>query len=41
VTYAQVSVTGTIHSLFNYTALGLPNQWTVTRVATIRVTQAE
>lgn len=41
VTYAQVSATGTLHALFNYGFLGLPNQWTVTRVATIRVTQAE
>jgi hypothetical protein len=37
VTYAQMSVTGKINSLFNYAALGLPNQWQVTRVATIRV----
>jgi Flp pilus assembly protein TadG len=41
VTYAQVSVTGTIHTLFNYKALGLPDHWDVTRVATMRVTQAE
>jgi len=40
VTYAQVSVTGTMHALFNYTALGLPAQWAVTRVATMRVEQA-
>lgn len=40
-TYAQVSVTGTINTLFNYSMLGLPSQWTVTRVATMRVTQAE
>lgn len=40
VTYAQVSVTGTMHALFNYTALGLPSQWAVTRVATMRVDQA-
>lgn len=40
VTYAQVSVTGTIHALFDYTAVGIPNQWAVTRVATMRVEQA-
>jgi Flp pilus assembly protein TadG len=41
VTYAQVSVTGTIRTLFNYRMLGLPDHWDVTRVATMRVTQAE
>jgi Flp pilus assembly protein TadG len=41
VTYAQVSVTGKINSIFNYSALGLPTQWVVTRVATMRVVQAE
>jgi Flp pilus assembly protein TadG len=40
-TYAQVSVTGTIHTLFNYAMLGLPSQWTVTRTAVMRATQAE
>lgn len=40
VTYARVSVTGTMYALFNYTALGLPSQWAVTRVATMRVDQA-
>lgn len=39
VTYAQVTVTGTISPLFNYTMLGLPSSWTVTRTATIRVLQ--
>jgi Flp pilus assembly protein TadG len=41
VTYAQVTVTGTIHSLLNYTAIGLPDHWDVTRVATMRVIQAQ
>lgn len=36
ITYVQVTATGTISSIFNYTAFGLPSQWTVTRVATIR-----
>lgn len=38
VSYAQVSVTGNISPLFNYGALGLPSQWTVSRTATMRVT---
>lgn len=37
ITYVQVTATGTIPSLFNYTAFGLPRSWTVTRVAMIRV----
>lgn len=37
VTYAQVTVTGTISPLFNYSLLGLPSSWTVTRTATIRI----
>ncbi len=37
VTYAQVTVTGTISPLFNYTMLGLPSSWTVARTATIRI----
>ena len=37
VTYAQVTVTGTISPLFNYSRLGLPSSWTVSRTATIRV----
>lgn len=37
VTYAQVTVTGTISPLFNYTLLGLPSSWTVARTATIRI----
>jgi Flp pilus assembly protein TadG len=41
VTYAQVTVQGTINALFNYSALGLPRQWTVTHVATIRVVQTQ
>lgn len=36
-TYAQVTVTGTISPLFNYSLLGLPSSWTVTRTATIRI----
>jgi Flp pilus assembly protein TadG len=40
VTYAQVSVTGTIRTLFNYgSSFGLPTSWTVTRTATMRVAQ--
>lgn len=39
VTYAQVTVTGTISPIFNYTGLGLPASWTVSRTATIRVLQ--
>jgi Flp pilus assembly protein TadG len=38
ITYVRVSVQGTIPALFDYGALGLPNSWTVTRVATMRVT---
>jgi hypothetical protein len=41
VTYAQVTVTGTMYPMLNYGALGLPSQWTVSRVATIRVMQAQ
>jgi Flp pilus assembly protein TadG len=41
VSYAQVSVSGTIYPLFNYRALGLPDRWTVTRVATMRVMQGQ
>jgi Flp pilus assembly protein TadG len=37
VTYAQVTVTGTMSPLFNYAYLGLPSSWTVTRTATIQV----
>lgn len=36
ITYVQVTATGTLQSLFNYTAFGLPRSWIVTRVATIR-----
>lgn len=39
VTYAQVSVSGTISPLLNYSLLGLPSSWTVNRTATIRVLQ--
>jgi|SRR5579884_159898 len=39
VTYAQVSVSGTINTLFRYGGVfGLPNSWTVARTAVIRVT---
>ena len=41
VTYAQVTVSGTIRPLFDYQALGLPDQWVITRVATIRVAQPQ
>jgi Flp pilus assembly protein TadG len=41
VSYAQVRVSGTMYSLFNYRALGLPDRWTVTRVATMRVMQGQ
>lgn len=37
VTYAQVTVTGTISPMFNYSMLGLPSSWTVAKTATIRV----
>lgn len=37
VTFAQVTVTATMSPLFNYSALGAPSSWTVTRTATIRV----
>ena len=37
VTYAQVTVTGMISPLFNYSLLGLPSSWTATRTATIRI----
>lgn len=39
VTYAKVTVTGTMSPLFNYTYLGLPSSWTVSKTATIRVLQ--
>ncbi|HKU67719.1 MAG TPA: TadE/TadG family type IV pilus assembly protein [Candidatus Baltobacteraceae bacterium] len=35
--YVQVTVSGRINTLFNYRPLGLPNPWTITRTATIRV----
>lgn len=37
VTYVQVTVSGTISPLFNYSLLGLPSSWNVSRTATIRV----
>ncbi|HET7815125.1 MAG TPA: TadE/TadG family type IV pilus assembly protein [Candidatus Baltobacteraceae bacterium] len=37
ITYAQVTVTGTINSLFNYSALGIPTSWNVSRTALMRV----
>lgn len=37
VTYAQVTVTGTMSPLFNYRNAGIPASWTVTRTATIRI----
>jgi Flp pilus assembly protein TadG len=39
VTYAQVTVTGTLTPLFNYSMLGLPSSWTVARTARIRILQ--
>lgn len=41
VSYAQVSVSGTMYPLLDYGFLGLPNHWVVTRLATIRVVQAQ
>jgi Flp pilus assembly protein TadG len=35
--YVQVTVTGTVNTLFDYRPLGLPNPWTITRTATLRV----
>jgi hypothetical protein len=35
--YVQVTVTGTINTLFNYRALGIPNPWIITRTAIVRV----
>lgn len=35
--YVQVTVSGTINTLFNYRPLGLPNPWIITRTATMRV----
>lgn len=37
VTYVQVTVSGTISPLFNYSALGLPSSWNVSRTATTYV----
>lgn len=37
VTYSQVTVTGRIHTLFNYGGLGIPSSWTISRTATMRV----
>ena len=37
VTYVQVTVTGTISPMYNYSMLGLPSSWTVAKTATIRV----
>lgn len=39
ITYAQVTVTASMTPLFNYSALGAPASWSVTRTATIRVLQ--
>lgn len=35
--YVQVTAVGKVNTLFNYRALGLPSPWTITRTATIRV----
>jgi Flp pilus assembly protein TadG len=37
ITYAQVTVKGTIKTLFNYGALGLPSSWAVSRTSIMRV----
>jgi Flp pilus assembly protein TadG len=36
--YVSVTVNGRVNTLFNYRALGLPNPWTITRTAIMRVT---
>jgi hypothetical protein len=35
--YVEVTATATINTLFNYSALGIPNPWTITRTAKLRV----
>ena len=35
--YVQVSATGRVNTLFNYKALGIPDPWTITRTAIVRV----
>jgi Flp pilus assembly protein TadG len=35
--YVTVTVTGRVNTLFDYQPLGLPNPWTITRTATLRV----
>lgn len=37
VTYAQVMVTATMRTLFNFRAVGLPSSFTVAKTATIRI----
>jgi Flp pilus assembly protein TadG len=35
--YVEVTATATVNTLFNYSALGIPNPWTITRTARLRV----
>ncbi len=37
VVYVQVTVSGRVNTLFDYRPLGLPNPWTITRTAVMRV----
>lgn len=37
IVYVQVTVSGSVNTLFDYRPLGLPNPWTITRTATLRV----
>lgn len=37
VVYVQVTATGTVKPLFNYRPLGLPDLWSISRTATMRV----
>jgi len=37
VVYVQVTVSGSVNTLFDYRPLGLPNPWTITRTAIMRV----
>jgi len=41
VMYVQVTVQGTINALYNYTPLGLPTSWIITRSAILPVSQAQ
>lgn len=37
VIYVSVTASGQVNTLFSYRALGIPNPWTITRTATMRV----